>query len=47
MNEEQTILIVDDKDANLVALERLLERCGAKILRASSGNEALAISRFA
>lgn len=44
MNEEQTILIVDDKHANLVALERLLERSGAKILRASSGNEALAIS---
>jgi len=43
-NEQQTILIVDDKDANLVALERLLERCGAKVVRASNGNEALAIS---
>ena len=50
MDEKQTILIVDDQDANLIALERLLDRCGAKVVRASSGNEALAISlhhRFA
>ncbi|MCH2187165.1 response regulator, partial [Myxococcota bacterium] len=44
MDDRQTILIVDDKEANLVALERLLSNSGARLVRASSGNEALAIS---
>jgi diguanylate cyclase (GGDEF)-like protein len=37
------ILVVDDTPANLVAMRRLLARCGAQLLEASSGNEALAL----
>ncbi len=37
------ILLVDDKKANLIALEAVLERCGAKLFTATSGNEALAL----
>ncbi len=37
------ILLVDDKIANLVALEAILENCGAKLFTATSGNEALAL----
>lgn len=37
------ILVVDDTHANLVAMRRLLAHCGAQILEASSGNEALAL----
>ena len=44
MSTNQAILIVDDKQPNLVALERLLEKTGAKIVRALNGNEALAAS---
>ncbi len=38
-----TILIVDDTDANLIALSALLESEDVNILQASSGNEALKI----
>ena len=44
INEQQVILIVDDKEANLIALERLLESSDAKVVRASSGNDALMAS---
>ena len=37
------ILIVDDTYANLVAMRRLLAHCGAQIIEAPSGNEALAL----
>jgi diguanylate cyclase (GGDEF)-like protein len=37
------ILVVDDTSANLVAMRRLLARCGAEIFEAGSGNEALAL----
>jgi diguanylate cyclase (GGDEF)-like protein len=36
------ILVVDDTRANLVAMRRLLADCGADLIEASSGNEALA-----
>jgi len=35
------ILVVDDTHANLVAMRRLLADCGAELLEASSGNQAL------
>ena len=35
------ILVVDDTHANLVAMRRLLADCGAEVLEASSGNQAL------
>jgi CheY-like chemotaxis protein len=38
------ILIVDDKSANLVALETLLRDLPVEIIKAGSGNEALALS---
>lgn len=37
----QSILIIDDKTENLVALEALLERPGLSILKANNGNDAL------
>jgi diguanylate cyclase (GGDEF)-like protein len=37
------ILVVDDTTANLVAMRRLLARCGAEIFEADSGNAALAL----
>ncbi|EIL90710.1 diguanylate cyclase [Rhodanobacter fulvus Jip2] len=37
------VLVVDDIPANLVAMRRLLARCGAQLLEAGSGNEALAL----
>jgi len=37
------ILVVDDTHANLVAMRRLLANCGADLLEASSGNEALTL----
>lgn len=37
------ILIVDDTYANLVAMRRLLANCGAQMIEARSGNEALAL----
>ncbi|MFI4955820.1 MAG: EAL domain-containing protein [Gammaproteobacteria bacterium] len=39
----QTILIVDDKRENLLALEAILGECNVNIIRASSGTEALEI----
>lgn len=36
------ILIVDDRDENLIALDALLEDSGAIVIKAKSGNEALA-----
>ncbi|MEW9625001.1 diguanylate cyclase domain-containing protein [Rhodanobacter geophilus] len=37
------LLIVDDTRANLVAMRHLLGDCGAELVEASSGNEALAL----
>jgi diguanylate cyclase (GGDEF)-like protein len=37
------ILVVDDTRANLVAMRRLLADCGAELVEASSGNEALSL----
>ncbi|GAB2586765.1 diguanylate cyclase [Dyella jejuensis] len=37
------ILVVDDTHANLVAMRRLLADCGAQLVEASSGNEALSL----
>ncbi len=37
------ILLVDDKKANLIAFEAILENCGAMLFTATSGNEALAL----
>ncbi|MCP5049150.1 MAG: response regulator [bacterium] len=39
----QSILIVDDRPENLLALEKILERPGLKIIKAHSGNEALGL----
>ncbi|HEY7746323.1 MAG TPA: ATP-binding protein [Desulfuromonadales bacterium] len=39
--ERPAILIVDDREENLLALERILERTGAVTVRANSGNDAL------
>ena len=38
----QKILIVDDLEVNLIALERTLESCGAGIIKANNGQAALA-----
>ncbi|HCC54466.1 MAG TPA: diguanylate cyclase response regulator [Desulfobulbaceae bacterium] len=43
MSDFPKILIVDDKAANLMAMEGLLEEVGANLLTASSGHEALAL----
>ncbi len=40
---QPAILIVDDREANLLALESLLESSNAKIYTANSGNEALSL----
>jgi signal transduction histidine kinase len=39
--ERPAILIVDDREENLLALERILERTGAVTVKAHSGNDAL------
>jgi two-component system NtrC family sensor kinase len=39
--ERPAVLIVDDTEANLVALEALLEDCDCETVRARSGNDAL------
>ncbi len=44
MIDKQKILIVDDKPANLFSLEQILKETGAQIIRAQTGNEALAAS---
>ncbi|MBC8439311.1 MAG: response regulator, partial [Deltaproteobacteria bacterium] len=41
MTDRQTILIVDDKEQNLYALEKILENAGADTVRATNGNDAL------
>ncbi|MBO1223394.1 MAG: diguanylate cyclase [Candidatus Scalindua sediminis] len=41
--EKENILIVDDRPENLLALERLLKRPDLNIIRATSGNDALAM----
>lgn len=41
--EKPNILIVDDKPENLLALEKTLEGPGLSIMKAMSGNEALAL----
>jgi len=41
--KQEKILIVDDLEQNLIALEALLEDCGAQIQRAFNGNEALSL----
>ena len=40
--KEQSILIVDDKPANLFALEQTLSTLGVRIVKAENGNDALA-----
>ena len=42
--EEQKILLVDDKEENLIAIEAQLERPGLVLHKARSGNEALGMS---
>src|SRR4051812_3779408 len=41
MQEPATILIVDDRDANLLALEAVLEPLGERLIKARSGRDAL------
>ncbi|MBD8881327.1 MULTISPECIES: diguanylate cyclase domain-containing protein [Rhodanobacter] len=44
MNDKRPkLLIVDDTHANLVAMRRLLGDCGAELIEATSGSEALAL----
>lgn len=42
--EKPKILIVDDKPENLFALDKLLKKVDAEIIKAGSGNEALAMT---
>jgi signal transduction histidine kinase len=39
--DQPAILIVDDREENLLALERILERTSARTVKAQSGNDAL------
>jgi DNA-binding response OmpR family regulator len=41
VTESETILLVDDRPANLVALEALLAPLGRRLVKAASGEEAL------
>src|SRR5947208_61901 len=41
MNKEFTILLVDDREENLISLEDLLEADNRKFIKAKSGNAAL------
>ena len=43
MSEQINILIVDDRPVNLLVLEGLLDSPELKIIKASSGNEALGL----
>ena len=38
----KTVLVVDDDARNIFALSSVLERCGMKVLTATTGNEAIA-----
>jgi diguanylate cyclase (GGDEF)-like protein/PAS domain S-box-containing protein len=40
-DEPQQVLLVDDRTENLVAMEAILQDCGARLLRATSGESAL------
>jgi diguanylate cyclase (GGDEF)-like protein len=42
-NQPPKILVVDDTRANLVAMRHLLADCGAELVEATSGNEALSL----
>ncbi|MBU0992714.1 MAG: PAS domain S-box protein [Proteobacteria bacterium] len=44
VNDRQKILIVDDKQENLYALEKVLEKVDADIIRTTNGNDALIAS---
>lgn len=41
--QQPNILVVDDNPANLIAMESLLKQVNAKVITASSGNEALSL----
>ena len=41
MHPTPQVLIVDDREENLIALEGVLVDCDAELIRAMSGNEAL------
>ena len=42
--DKQNILLVDDRVENLIALEALLDAPERNLIRATSGNEALAVA---
>ena len=44
MSDEALLLLVDDEEGNLIALESVLEGPDVKIIKAMSGNEALGFS---
>lgn len=43
MSKEQSILMVDDHPENLIALDAILDDMECQLLKANSGNEALAL----
>ena len=44
INDNPKILMVDDKSENLVVLEKTLSELDADLYKATSGNEALALT---
>ncbi|RYD55442.1 MAG: hybrid sensor histidine kinase/response regulator [Sphingobacteriales bacterium] len=44
VNREFTILLVDDREENLISLEEILDEQNRKFIKATSGNEALKIA---